>query len=69
MEKKNETAQVNGQQEAPATAKREIKVIQVFRDKYDKTVRYKVGQVLEFDAERAADVVNRKLAVYVEPEG
>ena len=47
--------------------KKKIKVVQVFRDKFNKAVRYKVGQELEFDAERAEDLVNRKLAEYVAP--
>lgn len=46
-----------------------IKVIQDFLDKYDTSIRYEAGTVLEFDAERAADVVNRGLAEYSEPVG
>lgn len=45
-----------------------IKVTEDFLDKFDNTVRYNVGNVLEFDAARAEDVVNRGLAEYVEPE-
>ena len=45
-----------------------IKVTEDFLDKFDNTVRYDAGTVLEFDAERAEDVVNRGLAEYVEPE-
>lgn len=45
-----------------------IKVTEDFLDKFDNTVRYDVGNVLEFDAARAEDVVNRSLAEYVEPE-
>ena len=45
-----------------------IKVTEDFLDKFDNTVRYDVGNVLEFDAARAEDVVNRGLAEYVEPE-
>lgn len=55
------------QKETVATGKKKIKVLQVFRDKFNEAVRYKVGQELEFDAERAEDLVNRKLAVYVAP--
>ncbi|WP_311378415.1 hypothetical protein [Alloprevotella tannerae] len=45
-----------------------IKVTEDFLDKFDNTIRYDVGNVLEFDAARAEDVVNRGLAEYVEPE-
>lgn len=66
----NVEATATGQEvavEATATGKKKIKVKQVFRDKFNKAVRYEVGQELEFDAERAADLVDRKLAEYVEP--
>lgn len=53
--------------ETAATEKKKIRVLQVFRDKYNKAVRYKVGQELEFDPERAEDLVKRKLAEYVDP--
>lgn len=46
-----------------------IKVTQKFRDKFDKTVLYEVGQELEFEPERAEDVVARNLAEYVDPVG
>lgn len=46
-----------------------IKVVQSFLDKYDTSIRYEAGTVLEFDAERAADVVSRGLAEYSEPVG
>ena len=46
-----------------------IKVVQDFLDKFDTTIRYEAGTVLEFDAERAADVVSRGLAEYSEPIG
>ncbi len=55
--------------EKTENAKVTIKVTQVFRDKFDKAVRYEVGQELEFDPERAEDVVTRNLAEYVEPIG
>ena len=58
---------VTEQKETVATGKKKLKVVQVFRDKFNKAVRYKVGQELEFDAERAEDLVNRKLAEYVAP--
>lgn len=45
-----------------------IKVTEDFLDKFDLSVRYNVGMVLEFDAERAQDVVERGLAEYAEPE-
>lgn len=46
-----------------------IVVLSPFRDKFDKNVRYDVGTELEFDAERAEDVVSRELAEYAEPLG
>lgn len=46
-----------------------IKVLKPFRDKFDKKVRYEAGAELEFEAERAEDVVTRELAEYVEPVG
>lgn len=46
-----------------------IKVLKPFRDKFDKKVRYEAGAELEFEPERAEDVVNRELAEYVEPVG
>lgn len=45
-----------------------VKVTEDFLDKFDTSVRYEVGTVLEFDEERAKDVVNRGLAEFVEPE-
>ena len=66
---KNETKTVNETLEAQAKANVKIKVVQVFRDKFNKAVRYEVGQELEFEAERANDVVSRKLAEFVEPLG
>ncbi len=53
--------------EEKKTAK--IKVLQPFRDKFEKSVLYAPGQELEFDASRAEDVVSRELAEYVEPLG
>uniref|UniRef100_A0AB33JL04 Uncharacterized protein n=1 Tax=Prevotella sp. GTC17260 TaxID=3236796 RepID=A0AB33JL04_9BACT len=46
-----------------------IKVVQDFLDKFDTTIRYEAGTVLEFETERAADVVSRGLAEYSEPIG
>lgn len=66
---KNETKNVDETLEAQAKANVKIKVVQVFRDKFNKAVRYEVGQELEFEAERANDVVSRKLAEFVEPLG
>lgn len=66
---KNETKNVNETLEAQAKANVKIKVVQVFRDKFNKAVRYEVGQELEFETERANDVVSRKLAEYVDPIG
>lgn len=45
-----------------------IKVTEDFLDKFDNAIRYETGAVLEFDAERAEDVVKRGLAEFVEPE-
>ncbi|PJI27576.1 hypothetical protein [Prevotella intermedia] len=45
-----------------------IKVTEDFLDKFDNAIRYETGKVLEFDAERAEDVVKRGLAEFVEPE-
>lgn len=46
-----------------------IKVSTPFRDKFEKSVIYEAGQELDFNPERAEDVVNRGLAEYVEPLG
>lgn len=66
---KNETKNVNETLETQAKENVKIKVVQTFRDKFNKAVRYEVGQELEFDEERANDVVNRKLAEFAEPLG
>ena len=60
---------VTEQKETVAMGKKKIKVVQVFRDKFNTAVRYTVGQELEFDTERADDLVNRKLAEYADPIG
>ncbi len=44
-----------------------VTVIKSFRDKNDKKIRFEVGAELEFDEDRAKDVVDRGLAQYVEP--
>lgn len=46
-----------------------IKVVQPFLDKFNNKVRYEPGDELEFDPERAADVVDRDLAEYILPIG
>lgn len=46
-----------------------IKVVQPFRDRFDKSIRYEAGQVLDFEASRAEDVVTRGLAEYADPIG
>ncbi|EFR54606.1 hypothetical protein [Bacteroides fragilis] len=46
-----------------------VEVVQPFRDKFDKSILYKVGQELEFEIARAEDVVTRGLAEYVYPVG
>ncbi len=61
MEKKIKT----GENEVKTVA---VKVTEDFLDKFDTSVRYEVGTVLEFDEERAKDVVNRGLAEFVEPD-
>lgn len=61
MEKKIKT-------EEKEVKKVSIMVTEAFLDKFDLSIRYKAGKVLEFDEERAKDVVERGLAEYVEPE-
>lgn len=55
--------------EKTETLKVKITVAKVFRDKFDKSVLYTPGQELEFEPERAEDVVSRGLAEYPEPLG
>lgn len=45
-----------------------VKVTEDFLDKFDISVRYEAGTVLEFDEARAQDVVERGLAEYTDPE-
>ena len=61
MEKKIKT-------EEKEVKKVSIMVTEAFLDKFDLSIRYEAGKVLEFDEERAQDVVERGLAEYVEPE-
>lgn len=44
-----------------------VTVIKSFRDKNDTKIRFEVGAELEFEEDRAKDVVDRGLAQYVEP--
>ena len=46
-----------------------IKVLKPFWDKLDKKTRYTEGTELEFEAERAEDVISRGLAELSEPVG
>jgi len=46
-----------------------IRVISEFYDKFHTSTLFKVGTVLDFDDERANDVISKKLAEpYTEPE-
>lgn len=45
---------------------KKVKVISDFLDKFDTNVMYKVGEEREFDDERAADMVDRALAEYIQ---
>lgn len=38
-----------------------------FKDKFKPTVRYQPGEVVEFDDERASNLIERELAVPLEP--
>lgn len=64
---KTTAAEQNGVVETAPIGMKKIKVKQVFRDKFDNTIRYKVGQILDIDEERAADLVKRNLAEFVVP--
>lgn len=46
-----------------------VRVVQKFRDKEDLSVLHEPGEELEFEQERAADVVERGLAEYADPIG
>ena len=40
-----------------------VKVIEEFRDKFNFSKTYKVGEVVEFEKERAEDIIARNLGV------
>lgn len=46
-----------------------VKVVAKFRDKEDLSVVHEAGEVLEFELDRAHDVVERGLAEYSDPIG
>lgn len=46
-----------------------VKVVQKFRDKENLSVLHEAGEVLEFEQNRAQDVVDRGLAEYADPIG
>lgn len=46
-----------------------VKVVAKFRDKEDLSVVHEAGEVLEFELDRAHDVVERSLAEYADPIG
>jgi len=46
-----------------------VKVLVPFRDKTNEKVIFEVGKELDFEKERAEDVVTRGLAEYVLPVG
>lgn len=46
-----------------------VKVVAKFRDKKDLSVVHEAGEVLEFELDRAHDVVERGLAEYADPVG
>jgi hypothetical protein len=46
-----------------------VKVVAKFRDKEDLSVVHEAGEVLEFEQDRAHDVVERGLAEYADPIG
>jgi hypothetical protein len=46
-----------------------VKVVAKFRDKEDLSVVHEAGEVLEFELDRAHDVVERGLAEYAAPIG
>lgn len=46
-----------------------VKVVQKFRDKENLSVLHEAGEVLEFEQDRALDVVDRGLAEYADPIG
>ena len=46
-----------------------VKVLKPFWDKFEKETRYKIGQELEFEFERAQDAISRGLVELNEPVG
>lgn len=46
-----------------------VNVVAKFRDKEDLSVVHEAGEVLEFELDRAHDVVERGLAEYADPIG
>lgn len=46
-----------------------VKAVAKFRDKEDLSVVHEAGEVLEFELNRAHDVVERGLAEYADPIG
>lgn len=57
------------QSEKTKVLKVKVTVLIMFRDKYDCSILYKEGDELEFETERADDVVSRGLAAYADPVG
>lgn len=47
---------------------KKVRVISYFVDKFDRSISYKVGSLQSFDDDRAADMVERHLAEYVEED-
>jgi hypothetical protein len=62
------TAPHNGEGEAAISGGVKIVVRSAFTDRYDHKTEYRPGDVLEFDGERARDVVGRGLAEYATPQ-
>lgn len=46
-----------------------VKVVERFRDKEDLSILHMPGEELDFDEDRALDVVERGLAEYADPIG
>lgn len=68
-EKADKNTKKAAAKKAGTTARRKVRVVSVFVDKYDLSVQHSLGEVLSFDAERASDVVGRGLAEYADEEG
>lgn len=45
-----------------------VRVIQMFGDRGDFTVKHLIGKLMDVDEERATDLISRGLAEKVEPE-